>query len=88
MTDDWIPADGDLWGTARMIAAYLGGDVTIGMVRNWAARDGLPSARMRDRNGRPEIRYPRQIATNIEAEKHLSGRGRPRRLDETIMAAA
>ncbi|MBM0275109.1 hypothetical protein [Micromonospora tarensis] len=88
MTDEWIPANGDHWGTARMIAAHLGGDVTVGMIRNWATRDGLPSAKMRDRHGRPEVRYPRQAATNIEAQKYLSGLGRKRRLDETIMATA
>ncbi|MGW3811254.1 hypothetical protein [Micromonospora sp. NPDC005113] len=88
MTDEWIPAEGDLWGAARMIAKHLGPDVTDAMVRNWAARDGLPSAKMRDRNGRRQTRYPSQKATNIEAEKYLSGRGRKRRLDETIMSAA
>ncbi|MGW5556869.1 hypothetical protein ACWER9_06555 [Micromonospora sp. NPDC003944] len=88
MTDEWIPANGDHWGTARMIATHLGGDITTAMIRNWAKRDGLPSAKMRDSHGRPEVRYPRQAATNIEAAKWLSGRGRKRRLDETIKAAA
>ncbi|MGW3608955.1 hypothetical protein ACWD6N_03550 [Micromonospora sp. NPDC005163] len=88
MTDEWIPADGDHWGTARMIATHLGGDVTEAMIRNWAARDGLPTAKMRDRHGRRQTRYPRQKATDIEAQKYLSGRGRKRRLDETIIVAA
>lgn len=88
MTDDWIPHDGDLWGTARMIATHLGPDITEAMIRNWAARDGLPAAKMRDRHGRRQTRYPRQTATDIEAAKYLSGRGRKRRLDEPIMVAA
>jgi hypothetical protein len=88
MTDEWIPANGDHWGTARMIATHLGGDITEHMVRNWAKRDGLPSARMRDSNGRPEVRYPRQIATNIEAAKYLSGLGRKRGLDAEPALAA
>lgn len=86
--DEWIPADGDLWGTARMICAYLGPGVTKAMIRNYAARDGLPSAKMTDRHGRRQTRYPRRRAADIEAEKYLSGRGRKRRLDERALAAA
>lgn len=80
-TDDLIRHAGDLWGTATQIAARLGPDVTPAMIRNWARRDGLPTARMRDANGRPEVRYPLGRATDIEAAKYLSGRGRKRRVD-------
>lgn len=86
--DDWIPHDGDHWGTARMIRARLGTDITPAMLRNWATRDGLPRLRMRDHNGRPQIRYPLRQTTDIEAAKFLSGRGAPRRLDVEAPAAA
>ncbi|MFI6819737.1 hypothetical protein ACIBJE_02145 [Micromonospora sp. NPDC050187] len=89
MTDnEWIHHNGDHWGTARMIANHLGPDITEAMIRNWAARDGLPAVRMRDRHGRRQTLYPRQKATDIEAKKYLSGRGRPRRLDAHTPAAA
>ncbi|PZF98246.1 hypothetical protein [Micromonospora deserti] len=88
MTDEWIKHDGDHWGTARMIANHLGPDITEAMIRNWAARDGLPTAKMRDQRGRRQTRYPLSRAIGIEAEKFLSGRGRKRRLDERIMATA
>lgn len=80
-TDDLIRRDGDLWGTATQIAHRLGPDVTTAMIRNWAKRDGLPAARMRDHHGRPQVRYPLNQAADIEAAKYLSGRGRPRRVD-------
>lgn len=66
------------WGTAAEIAEQLGGGVTAAMVRNWAARDGLPRARMRDRVGRPQVRYPLHVAARIDREKRHSKRGRAR----------
>ncbi|QDY11400.1 hypothetical protein FJK98_02385 [Micromonospora sp. HM134] len=83
-----IPHDGDHWGTATQIARRLGPDVTPAMLRNWATRDGLPKARMTDPHGRPQVRYPLAKATDIEATKYLSGRGRKRRLDANTPVAA
>ena len=88
MTDEWIHHDGDHWGTAHMIANHLGTDVTVAMIRNWAKRNGLPAAKMRDNYGRRQTRYPRQKATDIEARVYLSRRGRPRRLDAATPIAA
>lgn len=75
------PRTDDEWGTAAELAAALGPDVTPAMVRKWAKRKGLPRARMRDANGRPEVRYPLQGldgAAAIERAARLSTRGRKR----------
>jgi hypothetical protein len=71
------------YGTAQQIAARLGGDVTVAMVRNWAARDGLESIRV----GRT-VYYPLDQAATIERDKRVTGRGRPRRLDAEPLVAA
>lgn len=81
------PETGRHWGTAAQIAAALGRDVTIAMVRNWAARDGLEAVR----DGRA-VYYPLDQAVAIERDKRLSkeetGKGRPRRLDARHALAA
>lgn len=76
-----ITVDGRTYGTAAEIAEALGPDITPAAVRKWATRDGLPRTRMRDANGRPEVRYPLAEAAIIERDKRLSTRGRKRKLD-------
>lgn len=86
-----IVATGDFWGTAEEISRTLtapDSPVTEAMVRNWAARDGLPSIRSTDAAGRPQVRYPLTAAARIEADKRSSGRGRKRVLDEMMSPAA
>ncbi|WKU07996.1 hypothetical protein [Micromonospora sp. HUAS LYJ1] len=78
-----ILVHGREYGTAEQIATRLGGDVTVAMVRNWAARDGLESIRV----GRT-VYYPLDQAATIERDKRVTGRGRPRRLDVEAVAAA
>lgn len=78
-----ITVRGREYGTAAEIAHRLGGDVTVGMVRNWAARDGLEAIRV----GRT-VYYPLGQAAAIERDKRLTKRGRPRRLDATLPPAA
>lgn len=74
LTDD----NGQRWATAAQIAAHLGHGVTPATVRSWAARDGLPTARMTDAQGRPQVRYPVQAAAAIEVAKRRAARGRQR----------
>jgi hypothetical protein len=71
------------YGTAAQVAAALGGDVTEGMVRNWARRDGLTSTTV----GRT-VYYPLDQAAAIERDKRCTPRGRPRRLDAALVGAA
>lgn len=78
-----IVVQGREYGTAEQIAARLGGDVTVAMVRNWAQRDGLA----RHRVGRT-VYYPLDQAATIERDKRTSGRGRARRLDAALVPAA
>ncbi|WP_420123193.1 hypothetical protein [Nakamurella sp.] len=78
-----ITVKGQEYGTAQQIAARLGGDVTVAMVRNWAARDGLESIRV----GRT-VYYPLDQAATIERDKRVGGRGRPRQLDAELSTAA
>ncbi|MEU8264464.1 hypothetical protein AB0C02_28060 [Micromonospora sp. NPDC048999] len=78
---------GRQYGTARAIAAALGPDVTVDMIRKWADPDRETNPITRIRVGH-NVYYPLDEAQEKEAEKYLSGRGRPRRLDEPIMAAA
>jgi hypothetical protein len=73
-----IVVAGVRWGTAAEIANYLGHGVTPAAVRSWAARDGLPAARMADGNGRPQVRYPLPEAARIDAAKRHAQRGRKR----------
>jgi hypothetical protein len=73
-----ITAAGEQWGTAAEIAAHLGHGVTAAAVRSWARRDGLPSARLRDASGRPQVRYPLPAAAAIDAAKRHAQRGRKR----------
>lgn len=80
-----IRVNGEDWGTAAEVAAELGPDITEAMVRRWASRHGLRSALMVGDNGRRERRYVVDQAAEIERQKRLATRGRPRRLD---MAAA
>ncbi|SCL32035.1 hypothetical protein GA0070616_4377 [Micromonospora nigra] len=82
-----IRINGRRYGTALQIAAHLGPDVTTDMIRKWADPDREAKPLTAIRAGR-NVYYPLDEATDIEATKHLSGRGRPRRLDEKIMAAA
>lgn len=80
-----IEIEGERYGTAAEIADALGPDVTTGMVRNWARRDGLPCVR----RGR-EVWYPLAAAAAIEVSKRTSPRGRPRgmRLDDHALVTA
>lgn len=71
------------YGTAAEIAARLGPDVTVAMVRNWAQRDGLE----RHQVGRT-VYHPLDQAAEIEAAKRHAPRGRPRQLDDTLVNAA
>lgn len=73
-----VDRDGVRWGTAEEVAEHLGHGVTVAQVRNWAARDGLPKARMPDADGRPQVRYPLPAAGRIEAVKRHAKRGRTR----------
>ncbi|MEU4367537.1 hypothetical protein [Micromonospora chersina] len=86
VADQLLRIHGRQYGTAVQIAAALGSDVTEDMVRNWARpRETNPLTRIQV--GR-SVFYPLDEAQDKEAEKYLSGRGRPRQLDEQIMAAA
>lgn len=78
-----ITVDGREYGTAAEIAARLGPDVTVAMIRNWAARDDLGGHRA----GRT-VYYPLDQAAAIEAAKRTTGRGRPRQLDAPLISAA
>lgn len=69
------PETGCRYGTAAEIAATLGPDVTVAMVRNWSQRDGLD----RHQVGQT-VYYALDQAAEIERRKRLSGRGRPRTL--------
>lgn len=71
-----IRVDGQAYGTAAQIARELGRDVTPAMVRNWYRRDGLAGHRI----GRT-VYHPLHQAAQIERDKRLAGRGRPRQLD-------
>lgn len=77
-----ITVNGERWGTAADIAVALGGDVTPGMVRKWASRDGLASKRVSR-----TVYYPYAEAAEIEAAKRAGGRGRPRQLDFALVGA-
>ncbi|MGW4467485.1 hypothetical protein [Micromonospora sp. NPDC004704] len=80
--------EGEHWGTAAELAAQPGWSaITPAMLRNWAARDGLRRAKLKDENGRWEIRYPRDQAGRIDALKRRSGKGRGRRLDTVALVA-
>ncbi|MGC4769215.1 hypothetical protein ACLQ25_09570 [Micromonospora sp. DT44] len=68
-----IRLKGREYGTAAEIAARLGPDVTVAMVRNWAQRDGLE----RHPIGRT-VYHPLDQAASIEAAKRQSPRGRHR----------
>ena len=78
-----IRVNGRLYGTAPQLAAALGPDITPAMIRRWRERDGLTTIRAGH-----NTYSPLDEATTIEAAKYLSGRGRPRRLDEAAVAAA
>jgi len=73
-----IEVAGEWWGTAREIAEHLGHGVTEDVVRWWGRCDGLAKVRMKDRRGRPEVRYMLGQAVRIERAKQLGGRGRRR----------
>ena len=81
-----IEVDGVQWGTAAEIAGQLGHGVTEAAVRKWAARDGLPSPRMRGDDGRAEVRFPLVEAAKIDVKKRSRGRGRPRSSIPTSVA--
>lgn len=68
-----IQVDGVEYGRAHEIAARLGPDVTVAMVRNWARRDGLTSIRVTG-----HVYYRLDQAARIEAAKRRTTRGRPR----------
>ena len=74
-----IVAEGGVrWGTAAEIAEHLGQGVTAAMIRRWADRDGLTSARIIGQHGRPEVRYPLLDAARIDTAKRRTKRGRTR----------
>ncbi|MEV4767782.1 hypothetical protein [Micromonospora humida] len=79
--------DGRQWGTRAQLSHHLGYDVTPAMLNNWRQRDGLERCRI----GR-EVYSPVAQAASIEAAKRLAmedgGRGRARRLDPSLVAAA
>ncbi len=75
-----IVVDGVEYGTAAELVAVLGPDVTERMIRNWANRDGLRKHQLPG-PGRGTVVYPLARAAEIEREKRLSRRGRPRALD-------
>ncbi|MFI7072065.1 hypothetical protein [Micromonospora sediminicola] len=82
-----IRLNGRHYGTAAQIAATLGPDITVDMIRKWADphRETQPLTRIRAGHN---VYYPLDEAQTKEAEKYLSGRGRPRRLDERTLTAA
>lgn len=69
------------YGTATQIAAALGPDITVAMVRAWARRGRLT----RYRRGTTTW-YPLDQAAAVEADVASSGRGR-KRLDADGQAA-
>lgn len=73
-----ILLDGRQYGTAVDIAHALGADVTPAMVRRWADR-----GRIR----RYGHHYRLDEAALAERDTRCSARGRPRRLDTTLIAA-
>lgn len=73
---------GQQYGTAEQIAATLGDDISVHMIRNWSQRDGLARYRV----GRT-VYYDLAQAATIERDKRLAERGRPRQLDITLVAA-
>ena len=79
--------DGRYWGTRAQLSHHLGYDVTPAMLNNWRQRDGLKRYRV----GR-DVYSPVDQAATIErakrAGKEENGRGRPRRLDDTLVHAA
>ncbi|MEU7590692.1 hypothetical protein AB0A95_30925 [Micromonospora sp. NPDC049230] len=75
--------DGREYGTAHQLIHQIGGDLTTGTINNWRRRDGLECHRV----GRT-VYSPLDQAAEIEADKRLGGRGRPRQLDATLDAAA
>ncbi|MFF3867367.1 hypothetical protein [Micromonospora sp. NPDC001898] len=79
--------DGRGYGTAAQLVHRLGSDVTTDMVHNWRKRDGLGRYRIGQ-----EVYSPIDQAATIERDKRLqteeTGRGRPRRLDATLVHAA
>ncbi|WBB73250.1 hypothetical protein O7602_26790 [Micromonospora sp. WMMD1128] len=85
------PRTGREWGTAAQLAARLGPDITVAMIRNWAnpKREANPLSRRYDRRG---VYYPLDEAAAMESAKRKSkeetGKGRPRQLDATLAAAA
>ncbi len=70
------------YGTAAQLAARLGPDVTVAMVRNWQQRDGLTRVRIGGR-----VYSPLPEAAAIELAKRDATRGRPR-LDQPLPVAA
>ena len=82
-----IRLNGRQYGTAAQIAAALGPDITIAMIRNWANPDRETHPLTRIRAGQT-VYYPLDEAQAKEAEKYLSRRGRKRRLDERTLTAA
>lgn len=72
------PHTGREWGTPAELAARLGGDVTVGMIRRWRDRKGLTTVAGLS---------PLDEAAAIEAQVRTSTRGRPRRLDPAQVAA-
>ncbi|WKU03739.1 hypothetical protein [Micromonospora sp. HUAS LYJ1] len=77
----WV--NGREYGTAAEIAARLGSDVSVAMVRNWHQRDGLTAHRV----GRT-VYHPLDEAAAIEAAKRRTPRGRPRQLDAASVLTA
>lgn len=76
---DKLPTyEGREYGTAQQLAHRLGRDVTTGMILRWRDNHGLAN--------HDGLSYYDEAAA-IEAKVAASKRGRPRRLDETLVAA-
>lgn len=73
-----IEVAGEWWATAAEVVEHIGHGLTTATVRRWAERDGLPSVRSTDGNGRPQVRYLLGRAVQIDRTKRHAGRGRPR----------
>jgi hypothetical protein len=77
---------GVMYGQAADIAAELGPDVTVDLVRDWARRGLLTGIRVPGR-GRGTTWYRLDQAAAAERATRTSTRGRPRQLDEPWLAA-
>lgn len=75
------PETGREWGTAAQLAARLGPDITPAMIRRWRERKGLTT-----RAGHSPLDEAQTIERDIRIRPVR--RGRPRRVDVGLPAAA